>query len=566
MSAAKPTSTLTDTRPKSIFDRLTARPVAAYAALTFLCALLFLPGLSTIPPTDRDESRFMQASKQMMETGDYINIRFQNEPRNKKPAGIYWLQTVAVQLTGADHTAAWPYRLPSVIAAWLAVLGTYYLGCRLFDRRTGLIAGGMLATTFMTVIEAHIAKTDATLLAATTVAMSALALMYARREEPPSGMAPALIFWCAVAVGTLIKGPVSLAVGVTTIIALAFADKNIAWLKRTRPLLGLPLALVMTLPWLLATSGNEGENNFFVEAVRGDLIPKLIGGQEGHGAPPGAHLAAGFITAWPWSLLLPFALVVGWRHRTQPAIRFCLAWLLSTWVLFELVPTKLPHYTLPAFPALVLLTAWALQRTDFVTLMRKPAGWVFRGLWLLVTIGLAGGIVFASLTYGESALVPALIAATGLGAGAVVAVLPWRDLHRTAAALALAAIAFTTTLSAGVIPRLSDLSVSARLAAAIAPHRMGDLPVAIASYSEPSVVFLLGTPTLLTGTARVADYVLSTPGAIGVIEQAQVESVAADLRARGGELTRLADVDGFNYSRGDPVHLSVIVASYKEAP
>lgn len=508
----------------------------------------------------------MQASKQMMETGDYINIHFQNEPRNKKPAGIYWLQTAAVQLTGADHTATWPYRLPSVIAAWLAVLGTYYLGSRLFDRRTGLIAAGMLATAFMTVIEAHIAKTDAALLAATTVAMGALALMYTRKDGPPSGLLPALVFWCAVAVGTLIKGPVSLAVGIATVIALAFADKNIAWLKQTRPLLGVPLALIMTLPWLLATSGNQGENNFFVEAVRGDLIPKLIGGQEGHGAPPGAHLAAGFITAWPWSLLLPFALVIGWRHRTQPAVRFCLAWLLSTWILFELVPTKLPHYTLPAFPALVLLTAWAIDNADFAALMRKPAAWIFRSLWFLVTLGLAGGVVFASVTYGDGTVVSAILAATGLGLGAIMALMPWRDIRRSVAVLALAALAFTTMLSAGVIPRLSDLAISARLAAAIAPHRTTDLPVAIASYSEPSAVFLLGTRTLLTSTARVADYVLSTPGAIGVIESAQIEEVAADLAERGGRLTRLAEVEGLNYSRGDPVRLSVIVASYKEQP
>ena len=92
-----------------------------YAILTLLCALLYLPGLTSIPPTDRDEARFMQATKQMIETGDYINIHFQDEPRNKKPAGIHWLQTAAVKITGRGPSRWWPDRLPAVLSAGLSV-------------------------------------------------------------------------------------------------------------------------------------------------------------------------------------------------------------------------------------------------------------------------------------------------------------------------------------------------------------------------------------------------------------------------------------------------------------
>src|SRR5262245_52525088 len=91
-----------------------------YALLTVLCALLYLPGITAIPPTDRDEARYMQATKQMIETGDFIDIRFQDEPRNKKPVGIHWLQSAAVVLFGADRATPWPYRVPSALSAWLA--------------------------------------------------------------------------------------------------------------------------------------------------------------------------------------------------------------------------------------------------------------------------------------------------------------------------------------------------------------------------------------------------------------------------------------------------------------
>src|SRR6516165_10480935 len=89
-----------------------------YALLCLLCFILYAPGLAAIPPLDRDEARFAQATRQMLETGDFIRIRFQDESRNKKPVGIYWLQATAVALFSTpDSSEIWPYRLPSALAA-----------------------------------------------------------------------------------------------------------------------------------------------------------------------------------------------------------------------------------------------------------------------------------------------------------------------------------------------------------------------------------------------------------------------------------------------------------------
>ena len=66
-------------------------------SLLFLCFLAAMPGFFSLPPLDRDESRFAQATKQMLESGQYVDIRFQNEVRYKKPVGIYWLQALAVK-------------------------------------------------------------------------------------------------------------------------------------------------------------------------------------------------------------------------------------------------------------------------------------------------------------------------------------------------------------------------------------------------------------------------------------------------------------------------------------
>ena len=80
-------------RLAGVIDFVADSHVRAVAFLLVCAALLFLPGFFTIPPIDRDEARFAQATKQMVESGDFIDIRFQDDVRYKKPVGIYWLQT-----------------------------------------------------------------------------------------------------------------------------------------------------------------------------------------------------------------------------------------------------------------------------------------------------------------------------------------------------------------------------------------------------------------------------------------------------------------------------------------
>src|SRR5437588_1758554 len=129
--------------------------VRPFALLAGLCLLLYLPGVAAIPPLDRDEARFAQATRQMLETGDFLRIRFQDEARNKKPAGIYWLQAAAVSAFSTPSAIAiWPYRLPSLLGAMAAVLLTFALGTALFDsgeqgvaaRRIAFFAALLLGT------------------------------------------------------------------------------------------------------------------------------------------------------------------------------------------------------------------------------------------------------------------------------------------------------------------------------------------------------------------------------------------------------------------------------------
>ena len=546
-----------------------ARP---YLLLTLLCAVLFLPGLATIPPTDRDEARFMQASKQMLESGDWVHVRFQDEPRNKKPVGIYWLQAAAVKIAanaaGTKLTAPWPYRLPSVLGAWLAVL----LVCRcagwLFGPVTGLAAGAVLATSFIVVVEAHIAKTDAMLLATVTLAMTMLAALYTAAR--PS-LTAALLFWLGLGLGILTKGPLILLVAGATAAALCIADRSVAWLARLRAGFGVPLMLAVVLPWLIAVSSGDAQGNFVADSLTQDLLPKLIGGAESHGAPPGTYIVAALLTAWPWSVLTPFVVIAAWKQRAVPAVRFCLAWLIPAWIVFEIVPTKLPHYTMPLYPALALLTAWALNEAkDFPRWVGSRAGLAYRIFWACVAVALGFGVMYANRLYGDgggSISGAAMAATVAIIAGLfVLAGFAQGTADSTTKALTAAGVAFSLCLTQSVLPHLRQLAISPRLAE-IASRHPSEAPMALVGFHEPSAVFLLGTSTILTDAAGAAAHIAATRGALAVVPADMLDTVRAALIPEGRTVTQIEELSSFNYSKGDWLRLAVITASTPmEAP
>jgi len=130
--------------------------------IALLALVASLAGVFTLPVLDRDEARFAQASAQMAETGDIIDIRFQDQPRHKKPIGIYWMQSLTVAVTtGPAARESWTYRLPSVLGAMLAALSAFWIGRRLYDHRTGVFAGALVSVSLLLASEGGIAKTDA---------------------------------------------------------------------------------------------------------------------------------------------------------------------------------------------------------------------------------------------------------------------------------------------------------------------------------------------------------------------------------------------------------------------
>ena len=519
-----------------------------------------LPGVFALPPLDRDESRFAQATAQMLETRDFVKINYQDQPRDKKPVGIHWLQSASVSLfSGVEARQIWAYRIPSLLGAMLAAAACAWGAAAFFGPRGGLIAGAILGASFLLSTEASIAKTDAVLCGTTTLAMAALGRLYAAsRGLGTEGWRTRILFWLGLSVATLVKGPVGPMVVALTGLALWATDRKAPWAKDMGWIWGLVIFAAIVGPWAIAiTVATDGA--FWGAAIGGDLAPKLAGGHESHGAPTGLHtLLAPFLT-FPSGFLLPAALILGWTHRKEPGVRFALCWLIPSWLVFEAMPTKLVHYTLPTYGALAWLMAAVSQH---------QIGRVGRYGGAVLSVLCAG--VFATVSimalarYGghgdltAAALSAALFAAAGL-AGALLLVR-----QAPVAALAVAGalgIAGHGVLAGVLVPGLEPLMLSSRTAkaldrAGLAP-RSGLItgPVTVAGYAEPSLVFALGTNTILAdGPAAAMALAQGRPAIVESREQADFDTAMAHNKTRA---EKAGTVTGLNYSNGRETTLTL---------
>jgi 4-amino-4-deoxy-L-arabinose transferase-like glycosyltransferase len=545
-----------------VIDFVTASHLRATAFLLLCGLLLFLPGFFNIPPIDRDEARFAQATKQMVETGDFVDIRFQDDVRYKKPVGIYWLQSAAVETASAlglprAELRIWVYRIPSLVGAIGAVLLTYWAALAFVTRRGAVLAALLVCSSVLLGVEARLAKTDAMLLLTVVAAMGALARVYLswqRGEDPehPPWSWPA-IFWTALAGGVLLKGPLILLFVALAIVVLAILDRSASWLWRLRPVWGLMWTLVLVLPWFVAIFWRAGEI-FFTDSVGGDMLSKLTA-QESHGAPPGLYLLLFWITFWPGAPLAGMATPAVWRARREPGAQFLLAWLVPSWIVFELVLTKLPHYVLPLYPAIAILTVGALERRVLSRswLMRSSAWW-FVIPALASIIAVVGAIALTRQ--------PAFLAWPLAAAAMILGLFAWwlYDDNRAERSLlnaVLAAMFLAVAVYGVVVPSLTTVFPSAEIARALRNVVCVGPMAAAAGFHEPSLVFMTDTSTVLTDGSGAADFLNQGSCRFALVEQRSERSFVQRAEAIGLRYNVARRIDGYNISQGRAISIAI---------
>ena len=572
--------------------------------LVLIGLAVYGPGLLATAPIDRDESRFAQASRQMFESvalppdrrdpalhsGGLAVPMVGAEPRLTKPPLIYWLQSASAWVcTGGDPTrdAIWMYRLPSVLAAFVAVLATWRLGCSMFGARTGWIAGATLAVCPMIVLDAHQARADQILLACTTVAMWALwavgngqramgesghggrAARKGEHDGRPSdgetdrrrdeadqprvqarGFLPVLALWLAVGAGILAKGPITPMVVLLAVTTLCVMTRSVRWFRATRPLLGLLIVTLVIAPTIWAVARHIGWDQF-VETIQREVLGRSGSAREGHFGPPGYHLLLMVGFFWPGSMLVGLSFLRAWRERRAAPHTFLLAWLVPGWVVFELVMTKLPHYTLPMYPALALLASDGLAHASELPLLTRGAR-ALAVLWTLGGLLMVGGATWLVATSGLDALG---IASLVVCAGAIVLALrAGHDLARARGGAALARgfaaiVAAQVVMWAVAIPRHATLS---RDLWRIVEHADPDLtrPIAFVGYTEDSLKFW-SRGRIIRGSEDDGPHWLSwQPDGLLIVPEPTLPTL--------GAVNVLGRATGINYSNGRRMTVLVV--------
>ena len=351
-----------------------------YAILFFSCVLFHILGTWSLPLIDRDEPRFAEASREMIERGNYIVPYFNNQLRLDKPPLTYWAQVASYHIFGENDFAA---RFPSAIAATLTAVVIFAWGRRIGGERVGWWAAIIFTLSLQTFVHAKAAVADMWLVLFVTLSSWAGYELFQRPalnqgaavSRPPSAIwkSPFFVFYLSLGLGFLAKGPIAWTPLLTVAVIIIYTRK---WqlLGRFKFVRGILLMLAVVALWgIPALIQTHGE--FFTVGIGRHVVGRSFVTLEGHGASSVGmyvlllpfYFVTVFISFFPWSIKLPWLIRKLWRGEkasvNAPGYSgiligtYLLSGIAVVFVIFTLVSTKLPHYTLPAFPLLALLLA-----------------------------------------------------------------------------------------------------------------------------------------------------------------------------------------------------------------
>jgi 4-amino-4-deoxy-L-arabinose transferase-like glycosyltransferase len=555
----------------ALFDQF-ARGWRGYVLVALIALLSSCFGAGRMQVMDNEEARFAQATREMVETGDYVRIRVQNADRHREPIGVHWLQAASVNLM-APFTervnVAWPYRLPSAFGVMLAAIAALWAGGALFSPRQAFFGAALFASGMLVGFEGMTAKTDAVLLGLTTVAMAALARLYTLPDERRiiGSKELAVLFWVAVALGVLVKGVVTPLTAALMLATLGLWERRWAWM---RPLLWWPApvaALLIAAPWFVAVS-LETSGRFIFDTVRG--ASEFASGESSQFSAPGYHLFLLPFLIFPATYALPAAARLAWESFRAPrtdaahaSFRFLIAWAAPVILFFELAPMKVPHQALPAYPAIALLCGAGLA----AMLGRRwrtahPAGVVLFGV---------AGVVIVALTATAATFMPGDFAADlrraisaaligiGVVAAAFTALIMLRRPAAKTAVLAACALALSFSLRDRILPEARALNVSSEAVTALTRARLlptDERRLWVVDYNEPSLIFITRTSIRMVGAREAADR--ADEGDALLVEGRALQEFSDALAERGLAFTPAEPaVRGLAMGRGERVALFV---------
>lgn len=565
-----------------------ASPRAGFA-LVLLCLVCYLPGLFSIPAIDRDEARFAQASRQMVESvllaeedrdpvlhsGGIVVPMVGGKPRINKPPLVYYAQglSVAVFTLGDPlRDAIWMYRVPGVVCAVVSVLLTWRLGLRMFEPRAAALGAALLAVCPLMVVDAHMARADQLLLLTVLATQTLLWKAWGTiREGGRLRLVDGVLLWAAIAAGIMAKGPVTPMVAILTAVGLAFATGRWSLLWRLRPITGVVVIGVICGPWVYAVGSMVGWETY-LSTIVDETLGRAGEAKEGHFGPPGYHTVLSAALLWPGSLLTLAGFARAWRRGglwrrvsrrglgARPAERFLLAWIVPSWIVFELVLTKLPHYTMPMYPALALISARAVLGARALPGIRSAGSLLGIRLWGIIgfAITLAASFVVARDTHTMPWYFGLIYIPCAMGANTMFHAFFERrgapDHVQLLNAGIRVAVVLAVVLFGFSLPRAHSLWSTERIMGDVRSiDPTGQRPLATVGYHEDSLTFATRARVDRINFEQAEAWLGSRPGGLLIVPTERVNELAdVDVLTPGWSKP------GYNYSNGRLVDLAIV--------
>lgn len=515
---------------------------------------------------DRDEPRFSRATVEMVESGNTLFPTFNGQLRPDKPILIYWLMSGPVRLLGPSELSC---RMVAPFSMALAALLTFWITRRLAGRDTAILAAIALMFSPLLVASGTAATTDALLLACITGTIASFLLSWWNGFRVWH-LVPLIT---ALSAALLTKGPVGLVVPLLVITAVLIFGRNGA--LRRLPYIGWLLFAVISsvllfLSWgLPADAATNGE--FLRLGIGKHVVSRSVTAMESHGGKSLLfclyYLPVVILAFFPWTLYLPRAFSRS-PGAPAPAGRLLLCWIVPVLLLMSAVATKLPHYILPAFPALAAGAALGIRRamSDGAGGNRTFAARLGLGLFLPIGYTLGLGLMIAPW------MLPLPANNIGLGVRVPATVLGlvfllmtsrvwqlYRQARHDAVVGTLVSGMVVVLLSAGlfVLPALEAYKLSPKIASAIRLKAPSDSPIATCGYGEPSLNFYVGRGPITPIEGPDLPQWATAPGK-GILVVTKVKFAPYASAFASPRIRTLSKLPGFNYSQNKRVEILIL--------
>ena len=462
---------------------LAGLPRAAWIATAVVFAALWFATLDARKLQHPDEGRYAEIAREMVATGDWVTPRLNGLKYFEKPPLQYWLTAASFVAFGVGE---WGARLPPALGTVLGLLAIGYAGSRIASPAVGAYAalafGGMLWPIGI----AHIVTLDALLTAFLAVALAAFLIAQCGVADARGERRFMLAAWAAIALGTLVKGPVAVAIPGGALVLYSLATRDFAVWRRLHLAAGLVVLLLLAAPWFIAVSlANPEFARFFFIHEHVDRFLTTEHRRTGAIWYFVPLLVAGLI---PWTGVFLWNAPRAWREAARTAAgfswpRFCLAWTVFVFVFFSVSGSKLPSYILPLFPAAALCIGWHIERLSQPLLYRWTLAAVAASALALLAVLLGYDRLAMRFANAQTPidvyrafgpwLTAALAVATAGGIAALVAFAREGAARRTAGIIA---VTLTTLLATQIALAGSDAFRATRSAADLVADLRGASP------------------------------------------------------------------------------------------